>query len=111
MVTHMAYGPNDMIMIMTDGIASGIANTRQGAQRQKSEVKADIMADSWSLAVESIGRSHVCSNGYGLYGFFSFRGGYTHAFGIGGHTDTPRGSKGLGDSLTPSDKNSESLMC
>jgi hypothetical protein len=30
------------------------------------------------------------------YGFFSFRGGYTHAFGIGGHTDTPRGFEGAG---------------
>ena len=81
MVTHMAYGPNDMIMIMSDGIASGKANTPQGAQRQKSdviaEVRADIMADSWSMVVESICGSHVCSNGYGLYGFFSFRGGYT----------------------------------
>ena len=41
------------------------------------------------------------------YGFFSFCGGHTRAFGIGGHTDTPRGSKGLGDLLTPSGKNSE----
>ena len=40
-------------------------------------------------------------------GFVSFRGGgHTRAFGIGGHTDTLRAQKGLGDLLTPSSKNS-----
>jgi hypothetical protein len=33
---------------------------------------------------------------YGIWvcGFFSFRGGHTHAFGIGGHSDTPWSPRG-----------------
>jgi hypothetical protein len=49
---------------------------------------------------------HMGPYGYG-YRFFSFRGGRTRALGIGWHTDTPRGSKWVGEPLTPSGKNSE----
>jgi hypothetical protein len=65
-------------------------------------------------AMPSVLTSDFCIWGHmhlGPYGsgsnFFSFRGGRTRAFGIGWHTDTLRGSKWVGEPLTPSGKNGE----
>jgi hypothetical protein len=97
-------------------IADRSSKSIQQTPRQESSLTFAMTSDFWRCAPCRVfampdampsDMIMIMSLGPYGYGFFSFRGGHTRAFGIGGHIDTPRGSKGLGDLLTPSSKNSE----